>query len=179
MTSTGDKYLDIAISMGPSSSVVVLIGDITGHQIFLTHATWTALFQKRATIKEFVQSTTPSPAILIILDLNMEIVKLHDEILVKLTLRDNTIHMKPSTVCFMLELEHCVQNIYYYLYQSTHTVNEKYKEFVSFLGRTPYVFNKNGAAKLLREKYDKTSLLDCELLTYALDNIVNDALGDR
>ena len=35
------------------------------------------------------------------------------------------------------------------------------------------------AATLLREKYDETSLLDCEMLAYALDTIVHDALHDK
>ena len=178
LTSAGYTYVDIAVSVGPSSSVEIIICNSRGYKIILTHATWTALFEKRAAIEELVQSTTPSSGLLI-QDLYIQLVKLRNENMVKLTLRNNSICMKPSTVCFIFKLEHCVEHIYHSLCQYIHTVNEKYKLFVSLLRQTSYIYNKCDAEKLLREKYDKTSLLDCELLTYALDNIVNDALGDR
>jgi hypothetical protein len=177
LTSTAYKYLDIGISVGPTSFVEILIGDNRGNQIILPYATWTALFQKRMDIERLVQSTPPSSA-LPIQDLIVQLIKLSNEKIVKLTLRDTCMYLKPKTVLFLLELEHCVEHIYYSLYQYTHTVSEKYKHFVSLL-RHNYVNNKCDAVKLLREKYDKTSLLDCEMLVYALDNIVHDTLHDK
>ncbi|XP_025995093.1 uncharacterized protein LOC120359889 [Solenopsis invicta] len=177
LTSTAYKYLNIGISVGSTSFVEILIGDNRGNQIILAHATWTALFQKRMDIERLVQSTSPSSA-LPIQDLIVQLIKLRNENVVKLTLRDTCMYLKPKTVLFLFELEQCVEHIYYSLYQYTYTVSEKYKHFVSLL-RQNYVNNKCDAAKLLREKYDKTSLLECEMLAYALDNIVHDALHDK
>ncbi|XP_039303319.1 uncharacterized protein LOC120357265 [Solenopsis invicta] len=177
LTSTAYKYLDIGISVGPTSFVEILIGDNRGNQIILAHATWTALFQKRVDIERLAQSTSPSST-LSIQDLIVQLIKLRNENIVKLTLRDTCMYLKPKTVLFLFELEQCVEHIYYSLYQYTYTVSEKYKHFVTLL-RQNYVNNKCDAAKLLREKYDKTSLLECEMLAYALDNIVRDALHDK
>jgi len=35
-------------------------------------------------------------------------------------------HVKPSTVLFLLELEHCVENVYFKSWQDIHVVNKKY-----------------------------------------------------
>jgi hypothetical protein len=177
LMSTAYNYQGIGISVGPTSFVEILIGDNRGNQIILSHATWTGLFQKRMEIERIVQSTKPSSR-LSIQDLIVQLVKLRNENIVKLTLRDTCMYLKPKTVLFLLELEHCVEHIYFSLYQYTYTVSEKYKHFVSLL-RQNYVNNKCDAAKLLREKYDKTSLLDCEMLVYALDTIVHDALHNK
>jgi len=42
--------------------------------------------------------------------------------------------MKPSTVLFMFELKHYVENVYSELCQYTHIVNEKFQYFVALLG---------------------------------------------
>ena len=142
MTSTAYKYLNIGISVGPISFVEILIGDNRGNQMILPHATWTALFQKRMEIEQLVKSTSPSSAVLI-QDLNVQLIKLRNKNIVKLTLRDTCMYLKPKTVLFLLELEHCVEHIYYSLYQYTYTVSEKYKHFVSLL-RQNHVNNKCG-----------------------------------
>jgi hypothetical protein len=165
--------------VGSTSVVEIIIGNNRGYKIILPHATWTALFQKRTAIEEYVQSTSPSSSVLIIQDLHIQLIKLYNDNIVKLTLRDTSVYMKPLTICFMFKLEHCVEHIYYSSCQYIHTVSEKYKEFVSLLRQTSYIYNKCDAEKLLREKYDETSLLECELLIYALDNIVHDALHDQ
>jgi hypothetical protein len=179
LTSTGNKYLELAISAGPISCVEIIIGDIHGRQIILSHSTWLALLQKRTDIDGLMQPTSPSPAILVSQDLNVEPVKLYNNNIVKLTVRDTSIYMKLSTVCFMLGLEHCVEHIYYSLHQYVYIVSEKYKLFVSLVRQTSYIYNQCDAEKLLREKYDKTSLIDCEMFTYALNKIVHDALHDK
>jgi hypothetical protein len=175
----GDKYLEISIRAGSTSVVEIIISGLHGNRVTLSHSALTALFEKRAVIKEFVKTTLPSRAGLIIQDLDIRIIKSHDENTVRLAFRDRFICLKPSSVFFLLDLEHCVQNIYYYLHQSTHAVSEKYKEFVSLLRRSNNVFNKSDAIKLLHEKFNRTSILDCELLTYALDCIVDEALRDQ
>ena len=78
---------------------------------------------------------------------------------------------------FMLDLEHCVEHVYYWLCQNMYTVSEKFKQFASYL-RQNCINNINDAAKSLHEYYDKTSPIDCELISYAMDNIVQAALHE-
>jgi hypothetical protein len=102
-----------------SCSVELLIGD-NRKQPDRSARTWRALIERRVDIERFVQSTdAPS---LTIHQLHVQLVKLRDENIVKLTLRDACIYLKPATMLFIFELEHCVEHVYYTLYQSTTTV---------------------------------------------------------
>jgi len=48
LTLTAYKYLDIDISVGPVSSVEIVIGDNKGNLIILPHATWKTFNLRRA-----------------------------------------------------------------------------------------------------------------------------------
>jgi len=72
----------------------------------------------------------------------------------------------------MFELKHCVENVYSKLCQYTHIVNEKFKYFVTLLGEN-YNIDKCDAVDFLRKIYNKKSNIECELIVYALDNIIN------
>ncbi|XP_071579203.1 uncharacterized protein, partial [Temnothorax nylanderi] len=176
LTSTAYKYLDIGISVGPVSSVELLLGDNRGNQMVLAHTTWTALIERRADIERLLQSTAPSS--MLIRDLRIELVKIRDANVVKLTLHNNSMYMKSSTVFFLFELEHCVENVYFQLCQNVHGVSEKFKQFVIILRRN-CITDKCDAARTLRDVFDKNSIVDCELLAYALDNIVYDATHEK
>jgi len=60
-------------------------------------------------IEQLVQST-PDAIPREIHDLIIEIVKIRNENVVKFTSHDTSIYMKPSTVRFMLDFQHCVKN---------------------------------------------------------------------
>ncbi|XP_071580699.1 uncharacterized protein [Temnothorax nylanderi] len=174
LTSTAYKFLDVGINVGPMSSVYILIGDNRGNRIILPHATWVTFIEKRADIQRLVQS--PAPSSLAFRDL--ELVKIRDADIVKLTSCDTSLYMKPSTVLFLFELEHCVENVYFQLCQNVHGVSEKFKQFVTIL-RQNCITNKCIAVRILHEFYDKNSIIDCELLAYAADNIIHDALHEK
>jgi len=67
----------------------------------------------------------------------------------------------------------CISN-----YVRKHFTSEKFKQFVTYL-RQNCITNKYDAANILRKIYDKNSLIDCELVAYALNNIVHNALYDK
>jgi len=50
LTTTSYKYLDVGISVGPQSSVEIVIGDNRGNKIILLHATWEMFIERRANI---------------------------------------------------------------------------------------------------------------------------------
>ncbi|KAL6254704.1 hypothetical protein P5V15_014014 [Pogonomyrmex californicus] len=119
------KYLDIGINVGPVSYVELRIGDNRGNQILLPYVMWKTLIEKCMDIEQLVQSIAPSS--LSIHDLVIELVQMRNTNIVKLTLRDTCLYIKPST----------------------------------------------------SDIFDKTSIIDCELLVYAIDNIVYYALHDQ
>ena len=156
------------------SYVEMILGNNKGSQIILPYTTWKAFIERRADIERLVRSTLPSSR-LVICDLVIEIVKIRDENIVKLTLLNTSLYMKPLTILFLYELEHCAEYVYNQLHQKTYSVSDKYKHFVSLL-RQNYITTKHDAVKLLNERYDKTCIIDCELMTYGVNNILYDAL---
>ena len=163
--------------MGPvSSSVEIVLGDNRGNKIVLPYRTWKAFIARRVDIERLTKSTeAPS---LTIHELTVQLVKLREENIVKLTLRDACIYLKPATVLFMFELDHCVEHVYFELYQSTNAVNDKFKYFVNYL-RQNCIMNKREAINILRKTCDKSSQIECELIAYAIDTIVHDALQNE
>ncbi|XP_036139759.1 uncharacterized protein LOC105832204 isoform X2 [Monomorium pharaonis] len=178
LTATSYKYLEMGISIGSEPFVEILLGDNKGNHIILPYTTWQKFIERRVDVEELVRATIPSSR-LFICDLVMEIVNVHDKNIVKLILCNIYIYiyiyMKPLTILFLLNLEHCVESMYNQLYKNNYSVSDKYKHFVNLL-RQNYITNKCDALKLLFKSYDKTCIIDCELVTYASDNIVHDAL---
>jgi len=175
LTATSYKYLDIGINVGPVSSVEIVIGDNRGNKIILLHATWEMFIERRANIEQLLQS--PAPSSLAIQDLIVELVKIHGVNMIKLKSRNVCLYMKSSTVLFMFELEHCINHAYFELCKNTYVVNEKFKQFVTYL-RQNCITNRFDAANILRKIYDKNSNVECELIAYASNNIVHNALYD-
>ncbi|KYN10779.1 hypothetical protein ALC57_17080 [Trachymyrmex cornetzi] len=138
---------------------------------------WTAFVKKRADIEQLMQSPTPSSS-LVIQALQIELIKIHDVDNVKLSSCNKCLYMKPSTILFMLELEQCIEHVYCELCQYTNGVSEKFKYFVTYL-RQNGINNKCDAISILRKIYDKNLYIECELIVYAVDNIVYNALHEE
>jgi len=68
--------------------------------------------------------------------------------------------------------------VYFELCKNTYVVNEKFKQFITYL-RQNCIANRFDAANILRKIYDTESNIKCELIVYALDNIVDDALHEK
>ncbi|KAL6419509.1 hypothetical protein ACFW04_011353 [Cataglyphis niger] len=110
LTRTVYKYLDIGISVRPEFFVKLHLDDIRGNHIIQPHETW-EIFIKRL----------------------MEHVKIHDTSIVKLTVGNSCLYMKPATILFLFELEHCVNLEYLKLYENTEDVNGSFVQFVRCL----------------------------------------------
>ena len=111
-------------------------------------------------------------------ELIVQLIKLRDENIIKLILHNTYIYMKPATVSFMFELDHCIEHVYFAMMQNLNNVTDKYKHLVTFL-RQNCITNKNDAVNILRKIYDKSSHIECELIAYASDIIAYDALHDK
>ncbi|XP_071579506.1 uncharacterized protein [Temnothorax nylanderi] len=169
LTVTAYKYLDIGINVGSTSFVELILGDNRGNQIVLPHVTWTTIIERRMDIEQLMQSTVGSS--LSIRDLIIELVKMRDANIVKLTLRDTCLYMIPATILFLFEIEQCVEHVYFNLCQNIQHVSNNYNHFVTVL-RQNRITDKCQARKVLSEVSDGSSLIDCKLVAFALDNIV-------
>ncbi|XP_036138808.1 uncharacterized protein LOC118644393 [Monomorium pharaonis] len=176
LTATAYKYLDIGVSVGREPFVEMILGDNKSNQIQLSRDTWVIMIEKRMDTERLLQSTTATS--LWINDLFIELVKLRNEIVIKFTLNNKALYMKSLTVQFLLNLEDVINNVYFKLSRDMFVVKEKYNRFVNCLQRNN-INNKCDAVKLLDEICVKTSLIDCELMVYASDNIVYDALNNK
>jgi len=81
------------------SFVEMLLGDNKDNQIILLHAMWETFIAKRADIEKLMQST--APASLSIRDLDIDLVKICDADIIKLTLYDTCMYMKPAIIPFL------------------------------------------------------------------------------
>jgi len=154
----------------------MLLGDNKGNWIILPHATWEMFIERRVNIEQFLQSSAPSS--LVIQDLVIDLIKIRNADIVKLKSRDACLYVKPSTILFLFTLEHCINHVYFGLCQNTRMVSEKFKHFVTYLRRN-CITNKCDAANILRKICDTESNIECELIAYALDNIVYDAFHEK
>ena len=133
----------------------IVIGDTRDNRIVLPHVMyWTLFVEKRADIEGLLQSITPSS--LMIQKLQVELVKIRDVDNVKLSLCEKCLYMKLSIRLFTLALKQCVEHVYCKLCHYT------------------YVHN-------FRKIYKKNSYIEiyCELIVYAVDNIVYNALHEK
>jgi len=150
-----------------------VIDDNQDNRIILPHTmTWKAFIERLANIEQLVQSTVSFS--LTIQDLIVELVKIGNEYNVKISLHDTYLHMKPKIIFFMFELEH----VYFELCQYTSIISEKFKYFVTFL-RQNCITNQCDATNTLYKIYDGNSIIECELIVYALNNIVYVALHEK
>jgi len=89
--------------------------------------------------------------------------------IVKLSSRDTCMYMKPSTILFLFELERCVKHVLHGL--NVYAVKEKFQQFVTVYTEIILIINAMHQKKL-REIYDQNSIIECELIAYALDDLV-------
>ncbi|KAL6420896.1 hypothetical protein ACFW04_012123 [Cataglyphis niger] len=139
--------------MGPESFMKLYLGDIRRNHILLPHETWEIFIKRRVDIERF-QSNTPSSV-------------------AKLTVDDSCLYMKPATILFLFE--HCVNHEYLKLYENTE-VNASFDQFVRCLQINIPSAIREDAVKILRNVCDKTSIIDCELVAYAVDELLCETL---
>jgi len=146
---------------------------IIGNQIILPHATWEKFIARREDIKRL----TPDEIPVEIDNIIVKVVKIYNTHIIKLSSHDTSMYLKSSTILFLFKLDRCVEHIYSEICQYTYVVNEKFRYFVTYLHQN--CNNKRDAVNILRKIYDKSSLIDCELIVYTLNNIVYDAFHEK
>jgi len=77
----------------------------------ISRNTWKTFIARRADIEKLLQSPTSSS--LAIQDLVIDLVKLRDADIIKLTLYDTCMYMKPAAILFLFTLEHYIEHVYF------------------------------------------------------------------
>lgn len=170
LTPTSYKYLEIGISVGNISYVELALGDNRGNQIILPIETWRLLMQKRADIEQLTE--TP----LWIRDLTFQVINTSNSTIIKITSSDNSLYMKPSTLLHLFDFDKCIDHMYSWLCENTHNVTEKFKQFIHILQRNN-ISDASNAEKVIRgsNMFDNESLVDCELIACAINDILYNA----
>ncbi|KAL6429497.1 hypothetical protein ACFW04_008281 [Cataglyphis niger] len=147
------KYLEILISVAAVSCMELFLGDNWGSQIALPFEMWKSL-------KHLI----------------IEVVKISDSDIIKITMYNNSLYMKLQTVLYLFDFERCIDHMYYWLCENTYIVNEKFKQFVKVLQHNN-ITNVCDAAKAILENdiFNRESLIDCELLACVVNDILCDA----
>lgn len=165
--------MEIGISVGAASYVELALSDNRGNQIILPIETWKSLMQKRADIERLQSAETP----LWIREMTLQVVQMSNSKIIKITLSNNSLYMKPSTLLRLFDFENCIRHMYFWLSENTYSVNEKFTKFATIL-QCNNITDVCNATKVIRESdaFDGESLIDCELLTCAINDILHDAL---
>jgi hypothetical protein len=152
--------------------VELVLGDNRGNQIVLSFDMWKSIMQKRADIERLQSAETP----LWIQDMVFEVVKMSNSQIIKMTLSNNSLYMKPSTLLHLFDFENCIRHMYFWLSENMYSVNEKFKKFATILQHNN-ITDVCDAAKAIRESdaFDSESLIDCELLSSAVNDILHDS----
>ena len=150
----------------------LVLGDNRGNQIVLPFDMWKSLMQKRADIERLQSAETP----LWIQAIAFEVVKMSNSKIIKMTLSNNSLYMKPSTLLHLFDFENCIRHMYLWLSENMYSVNEKFKKFATILQHNN-ITDVCNAAKVIRESdaFDSESLIDCELLSNAVNDILQDS----
>ncbi|XP_014482316.1 PREDICTED: uncharacterized protein LOC106748376 [Dinoponera quadriceps] len=186
LTTTSYKFLEIGISVGPASYVELVLGDNRGNHLILPHEIWKEIIHRRAHIERYVVSPNSSP--LWIRDLSVECRMMHGDTIIKLTLFNKSLYLKPETLNNLFNFVQCIDHMYSWLYENTHIVNAKFQKFVCILQQNDIIrkwyesktTDWSYAAKVIRESddFDSESLVDCELLACALKHLVHYVLNN-
>jgi len=72
--------------------------------------------ERRIWLRECNGREATAPSSSLIRDLVINLVKICDADIVKLTSRDTCMYMKPSTILFLFKLERCIEHAYFWLY---------------------------------------------------------------
>ncbi|KYN22687.1 hypothetical protein ALC57_04913 [Trachymyrmex cornetzi] len=165
LTSTGYKYLEIGINVGPPSYVGIALGDHRGPELSLSLETWESLYEQRWNIYKMLRVTSPDVTLrneyknnfisvgplivrVCMLQNNATLVRL-DSSSVRMMMTETTLHR-------MFEFDGCIDLMFEQLVRLVDMVDVKYTQFSN-------IAFKNAIRD--SDAFNVHQLVDCELLT--------------
>ena len=178
LTPTSYKYLEIGISVQSIPLVEIVLGDNHGNQLLLHLPTWKTLMEKRTDIEKHAQLIESAP--LWIDELMVEFCIMYNSRIVKMSLHNKSLYFKLETMKFLFNLERCIDHMYSQLSENTQLVHMKFSNFVTVLQRHDVAGKTLDSCHIAKticdsEYFDGESLIDCELLACAMNDIVDAA----
>ena len=127
----GSKYLEIGIRVRPTVDVEMVLGDNRGMFLTLPLYAWYALCSNRTIIEE--RSRLPGSLSMQMNQLTMDFCEIYNSSIIKMPLHNKPLYLKPDTVTFLLNLEPCIDYVYWRLHQNVRDVQMKFETFVNVL----------------------------------------------
>ena len=162
LTSTGYKFLEIGINVGPPSYVEIVVGDHRGQNIAMSLEMWKGLFEQRWNVYKMLRNEYKDNFINVG-PLTISVSAMKDFALVRLESSNVRMQMTESTLRRMLDLDECVDVTFERLFRLIDEVDVKYTRFSNIAAT---VARPEDAANAIRDSdtFDRRKLVDCELL---------------
>jgi len=162
LTSTGYKFLEIGINVGPPSYVEIVVGDHRGQNIAMSLEMWKGLCEQRWNIYKLLRNEYKDNFINVG-PLTISVSAMKDFALVRLESSNVRMQMTESTLRRMLDLDECVDVTFERLFRLIDEVDVKYTRFSNIAAT---VARPEDAPNAIRnsDTFDRRKLVDCELL---------------
>ncbi|KYN27502.1 hypothetical protein ALC57_03111 [Trachymyrmex cornetzi] len=154
LTSTGYKYLEIGINVGPPSYVEIALGDNRGHELWLSLETWKGLYEQRWNIYKMLCNEYKDNFISVG-PLTVRVCTMNDATLVRLDSSSVRITMTETTLRRMFAFDGCIDVTFERLVRLVDTVDVKYTRFSNIASEDAI---RNSSS------FNGHQLVDCELL---------------
>lgn len=161
LTTTGYKFLEIGINVGPPSYVEIAIADNRGNKLKLSIEAWKGLYEQRWNIHNLLQADVCN--FITIGSLTVRPWIMDDVKLVRLESLNIRLTMTEATLVQMFNLDWCISAMFNRLCKIVETVDTKFTQF-SNIASTVVDPTEVSSTICASNYFDKNQLVDCELL---------------
>lgn len=164
LTTTGYKFLEIGINVGPPSYVEIAVGDNRGNEMILSLETWRRFYEQRWNIQKlFRNGHRDANSSISIGPLTVNACAVNDVKLIRLESLNVRLTMTESTLLSMFNLDRCIYLAFEELFEIVGSVDVKFTQF-SRIASTVADPKEISNAIRASDAFDKHQLVDCELL---------------
>ena len=125
LMTTGYKFLEIGINVGPPSYVEIALGDHRGHELLLSLETWKSFYEQRWNVYKMLRNEYKDNFISVG-PLTVSVCMLNDATLVRLNSSSVRMMMTETTLRRMFEFDECIDVTFERLTRLVDTVDVKY-----------------------------------------------------
>jgi len=169
LTTTGYKYLEIGINVGPPSYVEIAIGDHHGNELILSLETWKGLYEQRGNIQNCLWNRGDiSSDSISVGPLTVRFGVMNNAKLIRLESFDVRLAMTESTLLSMFNLDRCIDIMFDRLNGIIEKVDAKFKRFSNIAAS---VTKDVSIAIRDSDYFDENQIVDCELLALVFGNM--------
>ncbi|XP_011867576.1 PREDICTED: uncharacterized protein LOC105561836 [Vollenhovia emeryi] len=165
LTTTGYKYLEIGVNVGPPSYIEIAIGNHRRNQLVLSPETWRALCEQRSNVEKYLgnQQCMDTSYSIVVGPLTVRFSTLDNITLIHMEASNVHLAMTASTFFNMLNFDRCIDLMFARLIGVIDRIDAQFHNFSNI---TSTVSNNKNVSKIIRDSecFHKNQLVDCELL---------------